>query len=53
MFTIALLPYFEKTFNILTVFRLIELGDLSHPLLRKLSLEAPNFSTFDDGGCFI
>ncbi|MBQ3437264.1 MAG: HDIG domain-containing protein, partial [Fusobacterium sp.] len=41
MFTIALLPYFEKTFNILTVFRLIELGDLSHPLLRKLSLEAP------------
>lgn len=41
MFTIALLPYFEKTFNILTIFRLIELGDLSHPLLRKLSLEAP------------
>ncbi|WP_022819038.1 HD family phosphohydrolase [Fusobacterium russii] len=41
MFTIAILPYFEKTFNILTIFRLIELGDLSHPLLRKLSLEAP------------
>lgn len=41
MFTIALLPYFEKTFNILTIFRLMELGDLSHPLLRKLSLEAP------------
>ncbi|MDO4691096.1 MAG: HDIG domain-containing protein [Fusobacterium sp.] len=41
MFTIALLPYFEKTFNILTIFRLIELGDLSHPLLRKLSLDAP------------
>lgn len=41
MFTIALLPYFERTFNILTIFRLIELGDLSHPLLRKLSLEAP------------
>lgn len=41
MFTIAILPYFEKTFNILTIFRLIELGDLSHPLLRKLSLDAP------------
>lgn len=41
MLTIAILPYFEKTFNILTIFRLIELGDLSHPLLRKLSIEAP------------
>ena len=38
---IALLPYFERTFNILTVFKLIELADLSHPLLRKLSIEAP------------
>ena len=38
MLTIALLPYFEKTFNILTIFRLIELADLSHPLLRKLSI---------------
>lgn len=41
MFAIALLPYFERTFNILTIFRLIELGDLSHPLLRKLSIDAP------------
>lgn len=41
MLTIALLPYFERTFNILTIFRLIELGDLSHPLLSKLSIEAP------------
>lgn len=41
MFAIALLPYFERTFNILTVFKLIELADLSHPLLRKLSIEAP------------
>ncbi|MDU5802064.1 MAG: HD family phosphohydrolase [Fusobacterium periodonticum] len=41
MFAIALLPYFERTFNILTVFRLIELADLSQPLLRKLSIEAP------------
>ena len=41
MLVIALLPYFERTFNILTVFKLIELADLSHPLLRKLSIEAP------------
>ena len=40
MLAIALLPYFERTFNILTVFKLIELADLSHPLLRKLSIEA-------------
>lgn len=41
MVVIALLPYFENTFNILTKMKLIELGDLSHPLLRKMSLEAP------------
>jgi len=41
MLAIALLPYFERTFNILTVFKLMELADLSHPLLRKLSIEAP------------
>lgn len=41
MLTIAFLPYFEKTFNILTIFRLLELGDLSHPLLKKISVEAP------------
>ncbi len=41
MLTIALLPYFERTFNILTPFKLIELGDLSHPLLRELSVNAP------------
>lgn len=41
MIVIALLPYFEETFNILTKMKLIELGDLSHPLLRKMALEAP------------
>jgi len=41
MLTIALLPYFEKTFNILTDIKLLELGDLSQPLLRKLSVTAP------------
>lgn len=41
MLTISLLPYFEKTFNILTKFKLLELGDLSHPLLKLLSTKAP------------
>jgi putative nucleotidyltransferase with HDIG domain len=41
MLTIALLPYFERTFNILTNMKLLELGDLSQPLLRKLSVIAP------------
>ncbi len=41
MITIALLPYFENTFNILTDIKLLELGDFSHPLLRELVLRAP------------
>lgn len=41
MLAIAALPYFERTFNILTTFRLLELGDLSHPLLKLLSMKAP------------
>ena len=41
MVSIALVPYFERTFNILTRFKLLELGDLSHPLLRDLSVKTP------------
>lgn len=41
MISIALVPYFERTFNILTKFKLLELGDLSHPLLRDLSVKTP------------
>lgn len=41
MLTIALLPYFERTFNILTNIKLLELGDLSQPLLRRLAVSAP------------
>lgn len=41
MFTLALVPYFEKSFNLITVFKLLELGDLSNPLLKRLSVEAP------------
>ncbi len=41
VFVLAIVPYFERTFNILTPFRLMELGDLSHPLLRDLSVKTP------------
>ncbi len=41
MISIALVPYFERTFNILTKFKLLELGDLSQPLLRDLSVKTP------------
>lgn len=41
MLTLAFIPYFEKTFNLLNIFRLLELGDLSNPLLKRLSVEAP------------
>lgn len=41
MITIAILPYFENTFNILTDIKLLELGDFSHPLLRELLIKAP------------
>lgn len=32
MLTIAILPYFERTFNILTIFGLMELGEIYHIL---------------------
>ncbi len=41
MITLALVPYFERTFNLLDIFKLLELGDLSNPLLKRLSIEAP------------
>lgn len=37
----ALLPFLEKTFNIETDMRLLELGVASHPLLQSLVLRAP------------
>lgn len=39
--TIGLLPYFEAGFNINTSMSLLELGDPSNPLLRRLMYEAP------------
>ncbi|MCP4633968.1 MAG: HDIG domain-containing protein [candidate division Zixibacteria bacterium] len=41
LLVIALLPLFESVFKITTDITLIELSDLNHPLLKRLSLEAP------------
>jgi len=37
----GILPFIEKAFRITTSMTLLELGDASHPLLRRLALEAP------------
>lgn len=39
--TIGLLPIFESIFDVSTDITLLELSDLNHPLLKRLSLEAP------------
>ena len=41
IFCIGLLPIFEGSFGFTTDLTLLELSDLNHPLLRRLSLEAP------------
>ncbi len=41
VFTLALLPVFERAFNRLTVFRLRELTSTDAPLLARLKTEAP------------
>jgi putative nucleotidyltransferase with HDIG domain len=38
---VTVLPLLESTFKITTDMTLLESGDLSHPLLRRLNLEAP------------
>jgi putative nucleotidyltransferase with HDIG domain len=38
---IGILPLLESVFGLITDMTLIESGDLSHPLLRRLNLEAP------------
>ncbi len=38
---VTILPVFESTFGIVTDMTLLESADLSHPLLRRLNLEAP------------
>jgi putative nucleotidyltransferase with HDIG domain len=39
--TIGLLPIFESVFGLTTDITLLELSNLNHPLLKRLSLEAP------------
>ena len=41
LLVIGLLPFLENLFNITTNFKLIELADLNHPLLRDLFEHAP------------
>jgi len=38
---LGILPFIEKTFRITTSMTLLELADVSNPLLKRLSLEAP------------
>jgi cyclic-di-AMP phosphodiesterase PgpH len=39
--TLGILPFIERFFRITTSMTLLELADASHPLLRRLALEAP------------
>ena len=39
--TLFLLPLFEASFGVTTELTLLELSDLNHPLLRRMSLESP------------
>lgn len=41
MLSLALLPYLENTFEILTDIKLLELSDFSHTLLKQLLVTAP------------
>ena len=41
MMSLAVLPYFEDYFDILTTMKLLELSDFSHTLLKQLLIKAP------------
>ena len=41
MMSLAILPYFEDYFDILTTMKLLELSDFSHTLLKQLLIKAP------------
>lgn len=38
---LGLLPFIEKSFKVTTAMSLLELGDMNHPLLRRLAQQAP------------
>ncbi|MDT8715318.1 HDIG domain-containing protein [Clostridium sp. 19966] len=39
--TLGLLPFLESSFDIVTIFKLLELANPNHPILKKLLMEAP------------
>ncbi|SFA75746.1 hypothetical protein SAMN04488528_100274 [Clostridium frigidicarnis] len=39
--TIGFLPFFESTFDIVTVIKLLELSNPNHPLMKKILMETP------------
>jgi len=41
VFTLLLIPLFEKIFKITTDITLLELSDMGHPLLQKMAIQAP------------
>ncbi|MFT5121849.1 MAG: putative nucleotidyltransferase with HDIG domain [Verrucomicrobiales bacterium] len=41
LITLMLIPLFEYSFKLTTDIRLLELSDMSHPVLERLALEAP------------
>ncbi len=41
-FVLGALPFIEKTFKVTTGMTLLELGDMNHPLLKRLAQIAPN-----------
>ncbi|HOJ49765.1 MAG TPA: HDIG domain-containing protein [Spirochaetota bacterium] len=41
IFAIGLLPFFEKIFNIVTPFKLMELSSLNNPILKDMQILAP------------
>lgn len=43
--TTGILPIYETLFNLPTKFRLMELGDFNHPVLKTLAAEAPSTYT--------
>ena len=43
--TSGILPLYENIFNLCTKFRLMELSDVDHPLLRKMAAQAPSTYT--------
>ncbi len=40
-FVLGVLPFIERAFKVTTAMTLLELGDMNHPLLRRLAQQAP------------